>query len=118
MMILKEDLFDDILVSEVPNPVIDDISISTSLDVPEIGPEMGISTLLMQAIKDTYTMIDSLNSLYIALSDVGASDKMDVMSQIIADETSHIGSLQAMLKDYSPNMENIDSGEELVIDEF
>lgn len=111
MISLNEDLFDD-----VPDVAADVVLVDSQTEMPEIGPEMGIANILMQLIKDSYTMIDTYNSLYIALSDNQDYEAMDEVEKIVAEETTHIGALQALLQTFSPNMENIDAGEEIVDD--
>ena len=110
---LNEDLF-SIIDSDVPS-----ITPQPDLELKEITPlpastteDMGISNLLMQTIKDVYSMIESYNTLYLALSDAGEVDKMDSINEIISTEHSNIGILQTLLSDLSPNAGNAQQGDE------
>ena len=115
---LNEDLF-TMVDSDVP-----EITPQPDLEIQEITPQpaetiegMGVSNLIMQTIKDVYTMIEGYNTLYLALSDVGEIDKMGVVNSIISNEHSNINALQTLLSDISPSADNAQQGDgELKLD--
>lgn len=115
---LNEDLF-TMVDSDVP-----EITPQPDLEIQEITPQpaetiegMGVSNLIMQTIKDVYTMIEGYNTLYLALSDVGEIDKMGVINSIISNEHSNINALQTLLSDISPSADNAQQGDgELKLD--
>lgn len=112
-MLLNEDMF-EILGADVPNVTnanIDVVDIDTT--VPEAGPEVGISTLIMNSITSTYSMIEDYNSLSIALTDIGNESAAVAIADIIRMEHSNIGALQDILKEISPNAEAVDINESL-----
>lgn len=112
-MILNEDTF-DILNFDVPDVTNADIEVADiDATVPEAGPEVGVETLLMQAIKDIYGMIEGYNSLSIALTDIGNEPAAVAIADIIRMEHSNIGALQDILKEISPNAEAVDINESL-----
>ena len=112
-MILNEETF-DILNFDVPDVTNADIEVADiDATVPEAGPEVGVETLLMQAIKDIYGMIEGYNSLSIALTDIGNEPAAVAIADIIRMEHSNIGALQDILKEISPNAEAVDINESL-----
>ena len=112
-MILNEEVF-DILDFDVPDVANADIEVADmDATVPEAGPEVGVETLLMQAIKDIYGIIEGYNSLSIALTDIGNEPAAISVADIIKIEYSNIGVLQDILAEISPNAEAIDINESL-----
>ena len=112
-MILNEETF-DILNFDVPDVTNADIEVADiDATVPEAGPEVGVETLLMQAIKDIYGMIEGYNSLSIALTDIGNESAAISVADIIRMEHSNIGALQDILAEISPNAEAVDINESL-----
>lgn len=114
-MYLIEDVFeqDDVFNTEIPDTYNVDIDITEiNSEVPQAGPEVGISTIIMNSITSTYSMIEDYNSLSIALTDAGNEQAALDVADIIAREHSTIGILQDILKQVSPNAEAIDINEE------
>ena len=108
-MMLNEETF-DILNFDIPDVTNADIEVADiDTAVPEAGPEVGISTIIMNSITSTYSMIGDYNSLSIALTDVGNEQAALDVADIIAREYSTIGILQDILKQVSPNAEAIDN---------
>ena len=110
-MKLSEELFelvdDSVFMPNItPAPDIELTDVEASSIEP--GPELGVSNLLMQSIKDIYSMIEGYNSLSIALSDLKKEEMSQTISNIISEEHRHIGMLQELLKKVSPNAENIE----------
>ena len=112
-MILNEETF-DILNFDVPDVANADIELADmDSTVPEAGPEVGVETLLMQAIKDVYGMIEGYNSLSIALTDIGNEPAAISVADIIKMEHANIGVLQDILSEVSPNAEAVGINESL-----
>lgn len=110
-MILNEEIFE----IDIPNVVHDDIEISNlETEIPQPGPEIGISNLITQLINSTYSMIEDYNSLSIALSDNQETEKAQIVSSMISNEHVHIGMLQSLLECFSPNADSIETGENIV----
>ncbi len=112
-MKLSEELFelidDSVFMPNItPAP---DIEL-TDVEAPPVepGPELGVSNLLMQSIKDIYSMIEGYNSLSIALSDLKEEEMSHTISNIISEEHKHVGMLQELLKKISPNAQEIEAG--------
>lgn len=112
-MLLNEDLFE----VDIPDIINTDIDISElEPTVPEAGPSIGVETMLMQAIKDIYGIIEGYNTLSIELSGLGEEESASNIADIIMQEHANVGTLQNILKRISPNAENIDAGEEVEIE--
>ena len=107
-MMLNEDLFD----VDIPD-VLTYIDISDS-EIVTAGPEVGISSLIMESIKNIYSLIDEYNSLSIALTDNQNEDMAQDIADIISTEHMNVGVLQSMLKKLSPNADSIEQGEEVI----
>lgn len=112
-MILSEDFFE-----EVPIPdVVTDIEVTPEISGPEPGPDMGIASLLIEAIQAEWKMVDLYNSIIATIADVDPNPEFfDVLSSIVGEENIHIGQLQSILGIVSPNAANITQGEQEVID--
>ena len=110
-MFLNEDIYEDDDIFEVEIPNMYNVEIDASeidSEIPEAGPEIGISTIIMNSISSTYSMIEDYNSLSIALTDIGNENAALAVADIIAKEHSTIGVLQDILKEISPNADSID----------
>lgn len=109
-MILSEDLFDDVVVVEVPDasielPVIED----KPLEGPMPGEDFGLADMLLDGIKDEAEAIQKYN---VILSNLGLHEDMkEIINDILVEENKHMGQLQELLKIISPNAEEIDNGE-------
>lgn len=112
---LSEDIF-EANIPDVSNVDIDVSEINST--IPIAGPEVGVSNLIMQAIQDCYSMIESYNSLSIALSDMQEMDMAQDVSDIISTEHLNIGVLQDLLKQVSPNAEVLDQSDEDLLNNF
>ena len=109
-MLLNEDLFE----VDVPNISNTDIDISElEPTVPEPGPSIGVETMIMQAIKDIYGIIEGYNTLSIELSSLGNEKLASNIADIIMQEHANVGTLQNILKEISPNAEAVDINESL-----
>lgn len=104
-LILNEDIFDSFVVPDVETEfVIED----ETPDPPEIGYDTGLSVLLIDAINDEWNTIAKYNTLLANLQD---EDMVTVITDIVAEENTHVGQLQKILHTISPNVENIEKGE-------
>lgn len=79
---------------------------------PEIGPDLGLSTLLIKAINDEWNTIEFYNNLIATAEQEGHEDIVAVVRDINAEENIHVGQLQELLKKISPITDNIGKGEE------
>lgn len=79
---------------------------------PEIGPDLGLSTLLIQAINDEWNTIEFYNNLIATAEQEGHEDIVAVVRDINTEENIHVGQLQELLKKLSPITDNIEKGEE------
>ena len=104
-LILNEDLFDTFIIPDIETQVV--VSDSTP-NPPEVGYDTGVSVLIIDAIKDEWETIAKYNTMIQNLTDEGM---VDVIKDIVAEENTHVGQLQKMLHDISPNVENIQKGE-------
>lgn len=87
-------------------------SVTTPLSGPPLGPEAGLSSLLIDAINEEWKTIDKYNSLVITARNEGFEDISRVLEEINTEENRHVGQLQELLKTISPNTEAISDGEE------
>lgn len=111
-LILNEDLFDnvvDVFVPEVEATITVPEHEVTSLETPTPGIDTGISNSIISAINDEWQTILNYNNLIANLTDY--PDMICVIQDIVAEENTHIGQLQEMLRQLSPNVENISKGE-------
>lgn len=109
-LILNEDLFDDVDSFIVPEIEIEPIKIEdTNKETPE-GIDIGVSNLLINAINDEWETIASYNDIIANLQN--HEDMIPVIQDIVAEENKHVGQLQKILLQISPNVSNILQGEE------
>lgn len=85
-----------------------------SLEGPQPGNDTGVASVLIQAINDEWSTINSYNSIIATLKGIDAvtyEGMITVINEIISEEHRHIGQLQEILKQISPNTEEIAKGE-------
>jgi rubrerythrin len=87
-------------------------SLTEPLSGPPMGPEAGISSLLIDAINDEWSTIDKYNGLVITARNEGFEDIARILEEINTEENKHVGQLQELLKTISPNTDAISDGEE------
>jgi rubrerythrin len=87
-------------------------SITDTLSGPPMGPEAGLSSMLIEAINGEWETIDKYNSMAITARNEGFEDIAKVLEEINTEENKHVGQLQELLKSISPNAEAISDGEE------
>lgn len=79
---------------------------------PEKEKEYGLTTLINSLIKDELEAIDGYNSAIVTLEAENKGEFTDVIRDIISEENTHIGQLQAILKELNPSTTaDIDEGQ-------
>ena len=115
---LDEDLFDDI---EIQVPIAEpDPTITIDSDMveggPADGPDTGLAELIIDNINDEWEAIRGYNTLK---ANVGShTEFIPIIEDIAAEENNHVGMLQKMLEQISPNVQNIGGGEVEAADEL
>lgn len=84
---------------------------TTPMSGPIVGPEAGLSTLLIDAINGEWDTVNLYNSIAITAREAGFEDIAAVLDEINTEENKHIGQLQEILKTISPNASAIKDGE-------
>lgn len=113
-MISKKSVYEDL---SFESDIMDDMN--DHLDAPEgpkEGSDTGVADLLITAINDEWEAIRKYNSLIATLRFESTSNSIyesfvDVISEISNEENKHVGQLQELLKQISPNVESISDGE-------
>ena len=91
---------------------------TNALPGPQIGPESGISSILIEAINGEWDTINMYNTLAVNARNEGFHKIADVIDEINTEENKHVGQLQELLKSISPNAEAIDEGESEAQEQF
>lgn len=79
---------------------------------PEQEKEYGLTTMINSLIKDELEAIDGYNSAIVTLEAENKGEFTDVIRDIISEENTHIGQLQAILKELNPSTTaDIDDGQ-------
>ena len=79
---------------------------------PEQEQEYGLTTMINNLIKDELEAIDGYNSAIVTLEAENKGEFTDVIRDIISEENTHIGQLQAILKELNPSTTaDIDDGQ-------
>lgn len=117
---LDEALFDNTTFTGVEFDTYDDEFVGTDLHTDMLeGPEQGSDTYVTEeiitAINGTLATIQKYNSIIEMLRAEGSrnpryADFVAIMTDINASENKHVGQLQAILKELSPNAAMIDKG--------
>ena len=100
---LHEDVEDPVAVKED--------AVEESERVPQTENEVGLSNLIIQEINGEWETIQHYNDLIAIMRAQGYEDMIDVISDIVAEENTHIGQLQKCLQVISPNVSKIEAGE-------
>lgn len=82
------------------------------LSGPAVGPEAGLSTLLIDAINGEWETINEYNTLAINAREEGYHEIAAIIDEINTEENKHVGQLQKALEMISPNTSAIKQGEE------
>jgi rubrerythrin len=83
-----------------------------ALSGPKIGPDAGLSALLISAINGEWETINEYNTLAINAREEGYHEMAAIIDEINTEENKHVGQLQKALEMISPNTTAIESGEE------
>ena len=105
---LTDSLHEDF--EESPVEVKED-AVEESERVPQTENEVGLSNLIIQEINGEWETIQHYNDLISLMRAQGYDDMIDVISDIVAEENTHIGQLQKCLQVISPNVSKIEAGE-------
>lgn len=112
---LNEDLFvEPVLDIEMPIPdVISDMPevIDETPKGPATGADTGIANQIIDMINGEWDTIKKYNELVTNLTEYGYSQFVSEIQDILNEENIHVGQLQAILKEISPNAESIEAGE-------
>ena len=100
---LKEDIEDPMAVKED--------AVEESEKVPQTSEAVGLSNAIIQEINGEWETIQHYNDLISLMGAQGYDSMVDVISDIVAEENTHIGQLQKCLQMISPNVDKIDDGE-------
>lgn len=119
---LNEELFDEIDMSKlldqgyrVDMSVYNDSPQKDALEGPQTEEEVGVSHLILDAISCVTEMISMYNDITANTND---AEIIEVINQIAEDNNKHMGMLQSILTNVSPNAEAIQDGvEEVAADE-
>ena len=104
---------------DVENPVaVKEDAVEESERVPQTGEEVGLSNFIIQEINGEWETIQHYNDLIALMRAQGYDDMVDVISDIVAEENTHIGQLQKCLQVISPNVSKIDAGETEAIEQL
>lgn len=104
--------FDESLNEDVEDPVaVKEDAVEESERVPQTENEVGLSNLIIQEINGEWETIQHYNDLIAVMRAQGYDDMIDVISDIVAEENTHIGQLQKCLQVISPNVSKIEAGE-------
>lgn len=104
---------------DVENPVaVKEDAIEESERVPQTGEEVGLSNMIIQEINGEWETIQHYNDLIALMRAQGYDDMVDVISDIVAEENTHIGQLQKCLQVISPNVSKIEAGETEAIEQL
>ena len=90
---------------------------TTALKGPELGPESGLTSLLIEAINGEWETINMYNTLAINAREEGYEDIAAIIDELNTEENKHVGQLQEALKLLSPNTNAIEQGQDEVIEQ-
>ena len=80
-------------------------------EAPKTPEDTGIATILNNLIIDEWEAINGYNSAIATLVDIGKTDGIDVLKDIVNEENVHVGQLQKVLEIVAPNVTSIGEGE-------
>ena len=80
---------------------------------PEPGPDMGVANLLINLINDEWEAIQGYNDFIATISaEGGYEDMLGAIQDIVSEENVHVGQLQKLLQQISPDALKIAQGEQ------
>ena len=119
-----KDLFDLDIGSDYDDDLsMDEHELDNVLSGPAAGADAGVADILINLINDEWEAIQGYNS---AVANLRAwahenpfySDAIKVIDEINAEENRHVGQLQELLKNISPNAQDIEKGQEEAHDQL
>ena len=84
---------------------------TVALRGPELGPQSGLTSLLIEAINGEWETINMYNTLAINAREEGYEEIAAIIDELNTEENKHVGQLQEALKLLSPNTSAIADGE-------
>lgn len=112
-MKLNENMFDDVIEieQEIPDVEISPVTVDEiKPEGPDTGVDTGVANYLMDLIKKEYDLIQEYNYAVSTAEEYGFTDFVETFRNIANQEMLHVGSLEALLGNVSPNTENIEIG--------
>lgn len=88
------------------------------LSGPPIGPEAGLTALLIEAINGEWETINQYNSLAMNAREEGYDEIATIIDELNTEENKHVGQLQQALKLLSPNANAIEQGEQEAVEQL
>ena len=88
------------------------------LSGPVLGPESGLSSLIIESINGEWETINQYNTLAVNARAEGYEQIASILEEINTEENKHVGQLQEILKMLSPNATAIQSGEQEAQDQL
>ena len=91
---------------------------TATLSGPPIGPEAGLTALLIDAINGEWETINQYNTLAINAREEGYEEIAAIIDELNTEENKHVGQLQEALKMLSPNAHAIEDGEAEAVEQI
>lgn len=98
--------------------VVKEDAVEESERVPQTDETVGLSNMIIQEINGEWETIQHYNDLIALMREQGYDNMIDVISDIVAEENTHIGQLQKCLQVISPNVSKIEAGETEAIEQL
>ena len=112
---IKEDL-DISFTTEQAQEMVDKINnaykVEDTTDESVKAQDNGIANMLITAINDEWNTVKMYNDLIVNMETFGYPEMTEVIRDIINEENKHIGQLSKVLETISPNVANIEKGEQ------
>ena len=112
---IKEDL-DISFTAEQAQEIVDKINSAYKADNGADGTvtseNNGIANMLITAINDEWETVKMYNDLIVNMETFGYTNMTEVIRDVINEENKHIGQLSKALETISPNVANIEKGEQ------
>lgn len=109
------DVDDDYFGMEYPESMFEQEATPQATEGPEPGPNVGIADIIMASINDEFNTIRNYNCLIATMQDENSEDYsafIKVIQDINVEENKHVGQLQEILKQISPNATQIEAGKD------
>lgn len=113
--VINTDIDDDYFGMEYPESMFEQETAPQVTEGPELGPNVGIADVIMSSINDEFNTIRNYNSLIATMQNEDIEDYsafIKVIQDINVEENKHVGQLQEILKQISPNATQIEAGKD------